>query len=385
MAKKICVVTGTRAEYGLLYWLMRGLQAAEDFHLQLIVTGSHLAPEFGMTGLEIEAAGFKVDAKIEMLLASDTPVGTAKSMALGLAGFADALARLAPDLVVVLGDRFELLCPVQAALPAAIPVAHIHGGELSEGAMDDSIRHAVTKMSHLHFVAAEPYRKRVIQLGEAPDRVFNVGATGLDHLMLGDFPDRETWEGESGITLGRKNFLLTYHPTSLDRDPVAGLMALLNAVERFPQARIIFTKSNADAGGRKINKMLAEFVSGSGGAAVLVDNLGSRLYLGLLRHVDLVLGNSSSGIIEAPFFGVPTVNVGARQDGRLKADSVFDSPPDPDAIAATMQKAMDSPYGAGGQKCQSPYGKGESAKQILEILRSTDFATLIPKRFHDLA
>ena len=382
--KKICVVTGTRAEYGLLYWLLRALQEADDFQLQLIVTGAHLSPEFGMTGLEIEADGFVVDAKIEMLLSSDTPVGTAKSIALGLAGFADAMARLKPDLLLVLGDRFELLAPVQAALPASIPVAHIHGGELSEGAMDESIRHAVTKMSHLHFVAAEPYLKRVIQLGESPDRVFNVGAPGLDHLALGDFPDRITWEGETGFTLAATNFLVAYHPATLSRDSTGGLRALFMALERFPQARVVFTKSNADAGGRAINKMIAEFVSGRPGETVLFDNLGSRLYLGLLGHVDLMLGNSSSGLIEAPFFGVPTVNIGTRQDGRLKAASVFDCSPDTESIAETMQRALDSEYAVAGKKCVSPYGEGNSAGKMMQILRNTDLNSLIPKRFHDL-
>lgn len=383
--RKICVVTGTRAEYGLLYWLLRKLQDADDFQLQIISTGTHLSPEFGMTGLEIAADGFVVDAKVEMLLSSDTATGTAKSIGVGVIGFADALSRLRPDLLVVLGDRFELLAAVQAALPARIPIAHIHGGELSEGAMDEAIRHAITKMSHLHFVAAEPYRRRVLQLGEDPRRVFNVGAPGLDHLALAELPDRLTWQEESGFTLDDINFLVTYHPPTLGQTPTSGLAALLTALERFAGARLIFTKANADAGGRGINKMLAEFVSGRSDKAVLFDNLGSRLYLGLLQHVDLVIGNSSSGLIEAPFFGVPTINIGNRQDGRLKAASVFDSPEDAEAITTTMRKALDSKYARGrGIKAESPYGKGNSCEQMVDILRNTNFDNLIHKRFFDL-
>ncbi|MBF0448775.1 MAG: UDP-N-acetylglucosamine 2-epimerase (hydrolyzing) [Magnetococcales bacterium] len=380
--RKICVVTGTRAEYGLLYWLMRGLQEANDFQLQLIVTGTHLSPEFGLTGLEIEAQGFRIDAKVELLLSSDTAVGTAKSIGLGVIGFADALNNLKPDLLVVLGDRFELLAAVQAALPARIPIAHIHGGERSEGAIDESIRHAITKMSHLHFVAAQPYLRRVIQLGESPERVFNVGAPGLDHLLLGRFPDRLSWQSESGFTLANTNFLVTYHPTTLDQCSTEGLSALLLALEQFPEARIIFTKANADAGGRAINKMLAEFVSGRPGQTVLFDNLGSRLYLGLLRLVDLVVGNSSSGLIEAPFFGVPTVNVGQRQAGRLKAASVFDCSESTDSIRQTMDRAL--AFGREKREVDSPYGRGNSAQLILQILRRSDFNQLIRKQFHDL-
>jgi UDP-hydrolysing UDP-N-acetyl-D-glucosamine 2-epimerase len=378
--KKICVVTGTRAEYGLLYWLLHALNNAEDFQLQLITTGMHLSPEFGLTGLAIEAEGFVVDAKIEMLLSSDTPVGTAKSIGLGIVGFADAFARLRPDLIMVLGDRFEMLAPVQAALPAQIPVAHIHGGELSQGAIDDSIRHAITKMSHLHFVAAQPYQRRVIQMGEEASRVFNVGAPGLDHLVLGDFPDRQTWEMETGFTLGKRNFLITYHPPTLGESGAGGGGGLLMALEQFDDTRIIFTKANADAGGRKINKILAEFVSGRPGETVLFDNLGSRLYLGLLQHVDLVVGNSSSGLIEAPFFGVPTVNIGPRQDGRLKASSVFDCGEDAENIATTINRALQSEK----KENDSPYGHGNSAQNMLEILRKTDFAGLTNKKFNDL-
>ncbi|MBF0381951.1 MAG: UDP-N-acetylglucosamine 2-epimerase (hydrolyzing) [Magnetococcales bacterium] len=378
--KKICVVTGTRAEYGLLYWLLDALKSAEDFQLQLITTGMHLSPEFGLTGHAIEAQGFVVDAKVEMLLSSDTGVGTAKSIGLGIVGFADAFLRLRPDLVVVLGDRFEMLAPVQAALPAQIPVAHIHGGELSQGAIDDSIRHAITKMSHLHFVAAEPYKRRVMQMGEEASRVFNVGAPGLDHLVNGDFPDREAWEMETGFTLAQQNFLVTYHPPTISESGVGGLGSLLMALEQFDNTRIIFTKANADAGGRKINKIVAEFVSGRSDKCVLFDNLGSRLYLGLLRHVDLVVGNSSSGLIEAPFFAVPTVNIGHRQDGRLKAASVFDCDEDVDMIVDTIKTALQSKPAVN----DSPYGQGNSAQKILQILRNTDFSTLINKKFHDL-
>lgn len=381
--RKICVVTGTRAEYGLLYWLMKEIQSDSDLQLQLIVTGMHLSPEFGLTYKTIEEDGFAIDAKVEMLLSSDTPVGIAKSIGLGVIGFADTLESLKPDVVVVLGDRYEILAAAQAALVARIPVAHIHGGETTEGAIDESIRHAITKMSHLHFVAAEPYRLRVIQLGEQPDTVFNVGALGIENIKRLHLLDKSQLEQSIHFELGTTSFLVTYHPATLgETTPQIAMQALLDALDHFPEARIVFTKPNSDTDGRILGQMIDEYESHNKGRVAVFTSMGQLRYLSALQIVDAVIGNSSSGIIEAPACNIPTVNIGDRQSGRLKADSVIDCLETTESIVSAINKALSESFRDGARQAVSIYGSGDSASHIKDRLKQTNLSTT--KRFFDL-
>ena len=319
--RKICVITGTRAEYGLLRWVMQGIKDDPELTLQIIATGMHLSPEFGLTYRDIEQDGFKIDSKVEMLTSSDTSVGIAKSMGLGLIGFADALHDLKPDLIVVLGDRFEIFSAVSAALVARIPVAHLHGGELTEGAFDDALRHSITKMSHLHFVAAEEYRQRVVQLGEQPDRVFLVGGLGIDNIKRLKLFDREALEASLDFKLGSKNLLITFHPVTLEAATASEQMAqLLLALAELEDTQLIFTMPNADTGGRVLIRMVEEFVAQHTNARAYT-SLGQLRYLSCISHVDGVVGNSSSGLAEVPSFRKGTINIGDRQRGRLQATS----------------------------------------------------------------
>jgi UDP-N-acetylglucosamine 2-epimerase (non-hydrolysing)/GDP/UDP-N,N'-diacetylbacillosamine 2-epimerase (hydrolysing) len=369
--RKICVVTGTRAEYGLLYWLLKEIAGDSDLQLQIVVTGMHLSPEFGSTFSQIESDGFTIDAKVEMLLSSDSAVGIAKSIGLGVIGSADSLSQLKPDLVVVLGDRFEMLAVVQAAMVARIPIAHIHGGEATEGAFDDSIRHAITKMAHLHFVAAEPYRKKVVQLGEDPSRVYNFGAPGLDHLDHMNWLQRPALEESLGIPFKHPLFLVTYHPATLgNQSPLAAMNELLAALEIFPQATIIFTHPNADTGGRAIIELIDQWVSGNQLRARAFVSLGQQRYLSLLREADVLIGNSSSGLTEAPALRKVTVNIGDRQKGRLKATSVIDAAEKKSAIVAAIDKALSPEFRAGLNKTESLYGAGNVSRRIKNILKS---------------
>jgi UDP-N-acetylglucosamine 2-epimerase (non-hydrolysing) len=381
--RKIAVFTGTRAEYGLLYWLMKDIQASAMLDLQVIVSAMHLSPEFGETWKQIEQDGFNIDAKIEMLLSSDTPVGVVKSMGLGTIGFADALDRLRPDVLVVLGDRFEALAVVQAALIMRIPVAHLHGGEITEGAYDDAIRHAITKMAGLHFVAAEPYRQRVIQMGEAPSTVFNVGAIGLDHLQRSIRMGLDELSASLDFQLREPYLLVTYHPvTLLEEDPVESFGALLGALDRFPDYQVIATYPNADNGGRAIIPLLKEFARRQPHRVLAIPSLGFKRYLSALSGAAAVVGNSSSGIIEAPAFGIPTVNIGTRQLGRLAASSVLHCSPTVDEIERTLTKALSQDFAEQCQNVLNPYGQGNAAKEIVRVLESHTGA--FHKHFYDL-
>lgn len=306
--RKICVITGSRAEYGLLSGLMAKIQFDRDLQLQIIATNMHLSPEFGLTYKEIETDGFRIDKKVEMLLSSDTANGTAKSVGLATIGFADAFEDLSPDLILVLGDRFEILAAVSAALFYKIPVAHIHGGEITEGAYDDNIRHAITKMSHLHFTSEEPYRRRVIQLGESPDRVFNVGALGVENIKHVPLLSKEELEKSLNFQLGDKSLLVTFHPVTLENSTAEQqCMNLLESLESFPDYRIIFTFPNSDTDGRIIIDLIKRFVERHRSESVAFVSLGKVRYLSTLQYVSAVVGNSSSGIIEVPSFGIPTL------------------------------------------------------------------------------
>lgn len=383
MKRRIAVFTGTRAEYGLLYWLMKDIQASDVLELQVIVSGMHLSPEFGLTWKQIEADGFPVDARVEMLLSSDSPVGVVKSIGLGTIGFADALERLQPELLVVLGDRFEALAIVQSALVMRIPVAHLHGGEITEGAYDDAIRHAITKMASLHFTATETYRRRVIQMGEAPDTVFNVGAIGLDHLRRQPPMEPAALAESLGFDLKQPYLLVTYHPVTLaQEDPEQSFRALLAALDDYPDHQLILTYPNADNGGRAIIALLEEYARSQPGRVLAIPSLGFRRYLGALGRAAAMIGNSSSGIIEAPAFGIPTVNIGARQHGRLAADSVLHCAPDLESIRRAIATALSPDFAAACRKVSNPYGQGDAAGQIVRVLEKHPRHFI--KHFHDL-
>ncbi len=381
--RKICIATGTRAEYGLFYWLMKEIQSDIDLELQIIATGSHLSPEFGLTYKQIESDGFRISARVEMLLSSDTAVGITKSIGLGVIGFADALENLKPDILVLLGDRFEILAASQAALVARIPIAHIHGGELTEGAMDESIRHAITKLSQLHFVAAESYRKRVIQMGEIPDHVFNFGAPGLDHLAQMDWIEKEEMEIELKMKLSSPLFLVTYHPVTLEgKNPADSMSELLLALEYFPEATIIFTYPNSDTGGRILIELIDSFVSKNQNRRKAFVSLGQKKYLSLMRIADIILGNSSSGITEAPALKKATVNIGDRQKGRLKADTIIDALDEKESIIRAIEKGLCKDFQESLNTSVALYGTGNVSKKIKEQLKV--FSLEIRKPFFDL-
>jgi GDP/UDP-N,N'-diacetylbacillosamine 2-epimerase (hydrolysing) len=384
MTRRICIVTGTRAEYGLLRWLVHGVQRSPRLQLQLLATGAHLSPEFGLTYREIEADGLQIDARVEMLVSADTATGTAKSMGLGLIGFGDAFERLRPDVVVLLGDRFEVLAAAAAALVASIPVAHLHGGETTEGAFDEAIRHAVTKMSHLHFVAAEQYRRRVIQLGEQPDRVYLVGGLGVDAILRAQLLDRAALEEALRTSLAEHNLLVTFHPVTLEQQSSEQQMAeLLAALHELRETRLIFTMPNADTGSRVLRQMIDEFVA-SHVNAVAFPSLGQRLYLSCLKLVDGVVGNSSSGLAEAPSLGVGTVNIGDRQRGRLRADSVIDCPPERGAILQAIHRLADPGFREVVRRTVNPYGQGGASEKIVQVLEDVDLDGIAKKSFHTL-
>jgi GDP/UDP-N,N'-diacetylbacillosamine 2-epimerase (hydrolysing) len=383
--RKICVVTGSRSEYGLLRWVMEGIRAAPDLQLQLVVTGMHLSPEFGLTFREIERDGFSIDRKVEILVSSDTAVGVSKSMGLAMIGFGEALYQLRPDLVLLLGDRFEILAAAAAALVARIPVAHVHGGETTEGAFDEAIRHSITKMSQLHFVAAEEYRKRVVQLGEHPERVFLVGGLGTDSIKKLPLLDRLSLETALGMQFGDRNLLITFHPATLDGDDCSRQLAeLLAALDLWPDVHLIFTLSNADAHGRALSATVEQYAAARANARSYV-SLGQILYLSCLRHVDAVVGNSSSGLTEAPSFRIGTINIGDRQRGRLKAASVIDCVPDRSSIGAALGRLYSPDFRLGLAGARNPYGEGGASEKIVTVLRNYPLDGIVKKSFHDLA
>lgn len=383
--RNIAVITGTRADYGLLYWLIHDLHQAEDISLQLIVTGMHLMPEFGHTIDVIERDGFPVTARVDLQLSSDSPQAVSHAMGIGMIGFTDALSRLIPDLVVILGDRFEMLAAASAAFTLRIPIAHVHGGEVTEGALDEGFRHAITKLSAVHFTAAETYRQRVIQMGEQPDRVFNVGAPGLDHVCRTPLLDRADLEAALDFRLGALNFLVTFHPATLDiEDAVSQCRQMLAALDAFPEAHIMFTLPNADPGGRAIIPELEAYVARHSDRCRLYASLGQLRYLSLMRQVQVVIGNSSSGIIEAPTFGAATVNIGDRQKGRLRAQSVIDSVPECLSIEHAISRALDPAFQSLLPTMENPYGVGDASGRMLAVLRSVNLTELGRKPFFDL-
>lgn len=385
--RRIAVITGTRADYGLLYWIIKGICEDSGLELQLLVTGMQLSPEFGFTVKDIEKDGFPITDKIEMLLSSDTETAISTSMGLGMIGFAKAYERLRPDILLVLGDRFEILSAVAAAVPFRIPVAHIHGGELTEGAIDERFRHAITKMSHIHFTAAEEYRKRVMQMGEQPDNVFCYGAPGLDSIHNLLLMNKEELLKVLGVPADKKIGIFTYHPATLERAAAEiQMQQLLYAIQGFNDIYWIFTLPNADTGGRIIIRMIEEFIYKHPEQGKVFASLGQLRYLSVQKHAELMVGNSSSGLIEAPSFELPVVNVGYRQKGRIRGINVIDALKcEKEVIENAIKQALSPEFRKSLSGMKNPYGEGDASIKIIEKLKSIELdESLIKKRFYEM-
>ena len=383
--RKICIVTGTRAEFGLMQWLMHEVEEDKDLELQVIATGMHLSPEFGFTYRAIEERGFTINKKIEMLLSSDSSVGISKSMGLGMISFSEAYNEIKPDIIVVLGDRFEAFSAVSSAMIAGIPIAHIHGGEATEGLVDEPIRHSITKMSHLHFTATKAYAKRVMQLGEQPDRVFETGTPGLDNIERLTLLNKTEFEKSIDFKLRDKNIIITYHPVTLERNTAKSqFKELLDAIDCFPDIGVIITMPNADTDGRIIIKMINEYQGKNADRVKVFTSLGQLRYLSALQYVDVVVGNSSSGLIEAPSFKIPTVNIGERQKGRIKAKSVVDCDPTCESITNALKTVFSASFRGNLKDMVNPYGTGGASKKIKSILKDYPLNNILKKSFYDL-
>ena len=384
--KKVCIVTGTRAEYGLLKPMIDKVHKSAELKLQLVITGMHLSTEFGLTYKEIEEDGYPITSKVEMLLSSDTPVGITKSMGVALIGFADCFDQNKPDIVLVLGDRYEMLAAVSAAMIARIPIAHIHGGELTEGVIDEAIRHSITKMSHLHFTAAEEYRKRVIQLGESPAMVYNVGALGVENAKTVDLIQQKELEDMLGFQFKFPTIMITYHPVTLENATAKKQFEeIINVIDRHKEISVIFTKANADTDGRIINKMIDDYVKINRDRCREYTSLGQRKYLSALKFCDAVVGNSSSGIIEVPSFGIPTVNIGDRHRGRVRAESVIDCGNDRGQIEAALQEALSSEFRNKAANVRNPYEGQKTSEEIVKVISKAVYDGIdLRKKFYDI-
>lgn len=382
---KVCVATGTRAEYGLLRPLLNAIKNEPNWQLQILVTGAHLSPEFGLTYSEIEKNGFSIDRKVEMLLSADTASSIVKSMGLGMIGFSDALQDLNPDLLVILGDRYEMLALASSALIFTIPIVHIHGGEITEGAYDDAIRHSITKMSNLHFASTEEYKNRIVQLGENPKFAHNVGAIGLDSVKNLPLLNEEELEKELEFKFKKYNYQVTFHPTTLDKDsPENQFQILLNAIDKQTDSFFIFTKANADTGGRIINKMIDDYVSRNTETAKAFTSLGNLRFLSLVKFCDAVVGNSSSGILEVPSLKTATINIGDRQKGRIQAESIINTGVVEIEILKAFDRIKSEEFRAAVKDSVNPYGDGKTTEKIMDTLRLVDLKELRTKKFYDL-
>ena len=382
---KICVATGTRAEYGLLRPLMKAIKNEPNWQLQILATGAHLSPEFGLTFQEIEKDGFSIDKKVEMLLSADTASSIVKSMGLAMIGFSDALQELKPDLLMILGDRYEMLALASSALIFTIPIVHLHGGEVTEGAYDDAIRHSITKMSNLHFASTEEYMTRIIQLGEDPRFVHQVGAIGLDSVKQLPLLGKDELEKELDFKFKKYNYQVTFHPTTLDKEsPEKQFQILLNAVDKQEDSFFIFTKANADTGGRIINKMIDEYVSRNPEKAKAFTSLGNLRFLSFIQYCDAVVGNSSSGIIEVPSLKTANINIGDRQKGRVQAESIINTAASEIEILQAFEKTKSKEFKEIVKHSVNPYGEGETTKKIMEALRTVNLHDFGTKKFYDL-
>ncbi len=383
--RKICVYTSSRADYGLLSGVMQEIQAAKSLQLQILASGMHLSPEFGMTIQEIRADGFEPDEVIEILLSGDTPTAICKAMGLAMISYGEALQRLKPDILVLLGDRFETFCMASAAQVSCVPVAHIHGGETTEGAIDEAFRHSITKMSHFHFASCEVYRQRIIQLGEAPDRVFNVGALGVEKIRRMSLMERSELAESIGFNLEKPYFLLTFHPETLEKNTSEKyFQSLLAALDAFPEYNVIFTKTNADTEGRIINRFIDDYAERHPKRCLSVTSLGMRRYLSAMKFCAALIGNSSSGIVEAPTFKIPTVNIGDRQKGRIQASSTLNCSPDASAIRQTVDHALSSAFQESISGASNPYDKPGTCSTIVKLLEKINISAVTKKTFHDV-
>lgn len=383
--RKICVITGTRAEYGLLYWTMNALQVDDEVNLSICVTGMHLSPEFGLTYKKIHEDGFIIHEKVETLLSSDTTIGISKSIGLGIISFSEVFERLNPDLVLVLGDRYEIFAACAAAMISKIPIAHCHGGEATEGLIDEAIRHSITKMSQIHFTSTEEYKNRVIQLGEQPKNVFNVGALGIENINKLKLLTKPEFEDSIKFKLNKFNFLVTFHPVTLDNlSAEEQFKQLLIALDKFQDTNIIFTKPNSDTDGRVIIQLIDDYVKNNPHKAIAFTSLGQLRYLSAIQFMDVVVGNSSSGIIEVPSFKKATINIGDRQQGRVKATSVIDCETDNNDIEKAIKKALSVEFKEELKSSKNPYGDKNSSIEIVEVLKSIDLNGIIKKQFYNL-
>ena len=383
--RKICVFTGTRAEYGLLVPLLHAINGQPDLALQVLVSGAHLSEEFGLTYQEIEKDGFVIDQKVEIPIDTATGVGISRSIGVGVERYAEALEKMDLDALVVLGDRYESLAVTIAATTLKIPIVHLHGGELTFGSMDESFPHAITKMSHLHFTSTEDYRNRVVQLGEHPETVFNVGALGVENIRTLKLLSKEEIETSLGINLDKKNLLITYHPATLENSDTKGQVTiLLDVLSQQEDTNFIFTKANADMDGQIINELVSSFVSEYSSNAFLFSSLGQLRYLSLMQYVDAMVGNSSSGIIEAASFKLPVVNIGSRQDGRIKPSNVINAEPEIDTIQGAIIKALSKEFVDSLRNLENPYGDGQASKKIVSELVKVDLEKILIKKFYDV-
>ena len=382
--RKICIVTGSRADYGLLYWLIKEVEKDKNLKLQLIVTGMHLSSKFGSTYKEIEK-DFKIDKKINISLYSDTSEGISRSMGIAQTSFSKAYKKLKPDIIVVLGDRFEIFSAVSSAMISRIPIAHIHGGEATEGLIDEAIRHCITKMSHIHFTATDEYSKRVIQLGEAPNKVFNVGGAGIENIKRLKLLTKEEFEKSINFKLNIKNILVTFHPVTLERKTSKKhFQEILNSLDELKDTNIIFTKANSDVDGKIINQMIDKYTRKNSDKSIGVASLGQLNYLSALKHIDVIVGNSSSGISEAPSFKIATINIGDRQNGRIKAESVVDCLSNKKDIKRAIKRVYSDEFKNLLKNVKNPYGNGYASKKIIKVLKTIKLDKILKKPFFNI-
>lgn len=383
MSRRVAVVTGSRADYGLLYWILKDLQASADIGLQLCVTGAHLEPQFGRTVDAIRADGMPIAAEVPSFVPGDTPEAATQSIARGVAGFGDALSRLRPDVLLLMADRYEIFAAAAAAVALRVPIAHLSGGESTEGLFDDQLRHAITKLAHLHFASMELYRDRIVRMGERPERVFSVGEPGLDHCRRTSLLDRDAASAAVGLDLAKPTAVVTFHPVTLEPEHTARYVSeLLNALATVPELQLVMSYPGADPGATIISAAFEIYAAGRSGA-VLHKNLGTLRYLSLLRHAGLMVGNSSSGLVEAPSFELPVLNIGSRQGGRVRAANVLDVDCRSDAIAAGIRRLLAPGFREALRGLTNPYGDGRTSERVVRILRTCDLAELRYKPFYD--